>query len=201
MARQKKNPEELEPTKNTQAEIEAALAKASGGAFKPEAVNPSSDASFDDTADTPHTPNVEFDSDVGECDCKCDGTCDCDKQESDAEHCYNKHSIKNFIRDCKNGNITARDCKYWSSKNEDKSIMEYIKSINEKIFNEIQNGSFSTEITFRVAPNDWVNVTKIIEWYESRGFEIRDHKINTPPPQYMNSGSMEHVFKIVWVNA
>ena len=109
-------------------------------------------------------------------------------------------SQQEFVKACYDMTIDAKQCFYQSSKNEDKSVVEYIRSINKRIYDETQKGGFSTNIMFRVTPNDWVNVNHIIDWYRSKGFVVIVKDTNSP--QYgQAAGTIEHDFTISWATA
>lgn len=93
--------------------------------------------------------------------------------------------------------ITAKDCYESAMKNGDKNIGHYINAINGKIKKEIADGGFSTNITFRVTPNDWVNITHIIDWYRARGFQVMNYETNNPQVG-PNAGTIQHNFTISW---
>lgn len=106
-------------------------------------------------------------------------------------------SQQQFVEDCFNLRIDAKQCFYQSSKNSDKSVEEYIRSINKRIYDETQKGGYSTPISFRVTPNDWVNINHIIDWYKSRGFLILNYESSQPP--YGNDvGTISYNFTISW---
>ena len=107
---------------------------------------------------------------------------------------------KKFGEDCFNFNIDAKKCHYQSTKNEDKSILEYVRAINKKIYDETCVGGFSTNVQFRVTPQDWVNVAHIQDWYRARGFEVVD-KGTTSPAYGKEVGTMNYNFTISWANA
>ena len=107
---------------------------------------------------------------------------------------------KKFGEDCFNFNIDAKKCHYQSAKNEDKSILEYVRAINKKIYDETCLGGFSTNVQFRVTPQDWVNVSHIKDWYKARGFEVED-KGTTAPAYGKEVGTMNYNFTISWANA
>lgn len=104
---------------------------------------------------------------------------------------------KKFGEDCYNFNIDARKCHYQSAKNEDKSIMGYVRSINKKIYDETCVGGFSTNVQFRVTPQDWVNVSHIMDWYRARGFEV-EVKPTTSSAYGKDVGTINHNFTISW---
>lgn len=107
---------------------------------------------------------------------------------------------KKFGEDCYNFNIDAKKCHYQSTKHEDKSILEYVRAINKKIYDETCLGGFSTNVQFRVTPQDWVNVSHIVDWYRARGFEVIV-KETTSPAYGKDVGTMNHNFTISWANA
>lgn len=107
---------------------------------------------------------------------------------------------KKFGEDCYNFNIDAKKCHYQSTKHEDKTILEYVRAINKKIYDETCVGGFSTNVQFRVTPNDWVNVSHIKDWYIARGFDVED-KGTTAPAYGKDVGTMNYNFTISWANA
>jgi hypothetical protein len=107
---------------------------------------------------------------------------------------------RKFGEDCYNFNIDAKKCHYQSTKHEDKSILEYVRAINKKIYDETCIGGFSTNVQFRVTPQDWVNVSHIKDWYRARGFEVED-KGTTSPAYGKEVGTMNYNFTISWANA
>jgi hypothetical protein len=109
-------------------------------------------------------------------------------------------SQQDFVKACYDLTINAKQCKYQSSKVEDKNIVEYIRSINKKIYDETQKGGFSTNVQFRVTPQDWVNVNHIFDWYKIRGFQV-DVKDRTSSPYGKDVGTMNYNFTISWVDA
>ena len=109
-------------------------------------------------------------------------------------------SQQQFAEACYHLTINAKQCKYQSSKVEDKSIVEYIRSINKKIYDETQKGGFSTNVQFRVTPQDWVNVNHIFDWYRIRGFQV-DIKETTTAPYGKEVGTMNYNFTISWSEA
>ena len=109
-------------------------------------------------------------------------------------------SQQEFVKACYDLDINAKQCKYQSSKVEDKSIVEYIRSINKKIYDETQKGGYSTNIQFRVTPQDWVNVNHIFDWYKIRGFQV-DVKETTTAPYGKEVGTMNYNFSISWSDA
>lgn len=104
---------------------------------------------------------------------------------------------RKFGEDCYNYNIDAKKCHYQSAKNEDKSILEYVRAINKKIYDETCNGGFSTNVQFRVTPQDWVNVSHIQDWYRARGFVVTE-KETTSSPYGKDVGTMNYNFTISW---
>lgn len=107
---------------------------------------------------------------------------------------------RKFGEDCYNFNIDAKKCHYQSTKHEDKSILEYVRAINKKIYDETCIGGFSTNVQFRVTPQDWVNVSHIKDWYIARGFEVVD-KGTSSPAYGREVGTMNYNFTISWANA
>lgn len=108
-----------------------------------------------------------------------------------------KPTLKQFLSDCTNLKITAGDCHYWSERSSDLSIEEFLKGINKKIYKETQVGGYSTNVTIRVVQKDWVNVSHIMDWYKSKGFEVLNYRINNSPIN-MDTGVIEHNFTISW---
>jgi len=106
-------------------------------------------------------------------------------------------SRKEFGEACFNLDINAKQCFYQSSKNPDKGILEHIRGINKKIFDETQRGGFSTNVQFRVTPQDWVNVNHIFDWYRVRGFHV-DVQETTSAPYGKDVGTMNYNFTISW---
>lgn len=109
-------------------------------------------------------------------------------------------SQQEFVKACYDLTINAKQCKYQSSKVEDKSIVEYIRSINKKIYDETQKGGYSTNVQFRVTPQDWVNVNHIFDWYKIRGFQV-EIKETTTAPYGKEVGTMNYNFTISWSEA
>ena len=107
---------------------------------------------------------------------------------------------KKFGEDCFNFNIDAKKCHYQSTKHEDKSILEYVRAINKKIYDETCLGGFSTNVQFRVTPQDWVNVSHIMDWYRAGGFEVIV-KETTSSAYGKDVGTMNHNFTISWATA
>ena len=183
-------------TKNTKEEIEAALDYATGGK-KPEA----------QTQSEPDVKGVEQANPV----CKDDELC---KNEDGIIEIKDENnngfdpvddetaspiamSVEDFGRKCFNLDINASMAHYQSTKHKDKSIEEYIRGINKKIYDEVRNGGFTTNVIFRVSPNDWVNVQHIVDWYRARGFQVLNYEPNHP--QYgKNAGTMEYNFQVSW---
>ena len=149
MARPKKN-EQLEPTKNTQEEIEAALARACGQ-------NP--------TPSQP-IPQPTINDEV------------LNKTETNAPEIKPEHEINSS--EIKVPELNASECFKMSSENKDKSIFNYIIAINAKIENECGNGGYSTNVTLRVIPSKWVNVQHIVDWYRANGFDVIVDEIKQP---------------------
>ena len=183
MARQKKN-EQLEPTKNTQEEIEAALARACGQTPTPSQPIPQptiNDKVFRaDEVDEVFKPDDVL-----------------SKNEINAPKIKSEHGIKSS--EIKFPELKASECFKVSSENKDKSIYNYIMAINDKIEKECGNGGYSTNVTLRVIPSQWVNVQHIVDWYRANGFDVIVDEIKQP--QYgMNAGSMEYNINISWVH-
>ncbi len=128
---------------------------------------------------------------------KCKDDENCKKLDDGKEGGAIAADQKKFGEDCYNFNIDARKCHYQSAKNEDKSIMGYVRSINKKIYDETCVGGFSTNIQFRVTPQDWVNVSHIMDWYRARGFEV-EVKPTTSSAYGKDVGTMNHNFTISW---
>ena len=103
-----------------------------------------------------------------------------------------------FAKACYDMTITAKQCNQQSSMFEDKSIVDYIRSINQKIYGETRKGSYSTNVQFRVTPQDWVNVNHIFDWYRSRGFQV-EVKETTTAPYGKEVGTINYNFTISWV--
>ena len=168
MARPKKN-EQLEPTKNTQEEIEAALARACGQNPTPSQPIPQ--------------PTINDDVLI--------------EKEINAPKIKSEQGIKSS--EIKFPELKASECFKVSSENKDKSIYNYIVAINDKIEKECRGGGYSTNITLRVIPSQWVNVQHIVDWYRANGFDVVVDEIKQP--QYgMNAGSMEYNINISWVH-
>ena len=173
MARPKKN-EQLEPTKNTQEEIEAALARACGQ--NPTPSQPIPQPTINDKVFRPDEV--------------------LSKNEINAPKIKSEHGIKSS--EIKFPELKASECFKVSSDNKDKSIYNYIVAINDKIEKECGNGGYSTNVTLRVIPSQWVNVQHIVDWYRANGFDVIVDEIKQP--QYgMNAGSMEYNINISWV--
>ena len=96
--------------------------------------------------------------------------------------------------------ISAGDCYTSSMQNADRTIGHYINAINGKIKKEVSIGGFSTNITFRVTPNDWVNITHIIDWYRARGFQVLNYETSNPQVG-PNAGTIQYNFTISWAEA
>lgn len=128
---------------------------------------------------------------------KCKDDENCKKLDDGKEGGAIAADQKKFGEDCYNFNIDARKCHYQSAKNEDKSIMGYVRSINKKIYDETCVGGFSTNVQFRVTPQDWVNVSHIMDWYRARGFEV-EVKPTTSSAYGKDVGTMNHNFTISW---
>lgn len=182
-------------TKNTQEEIEAALAAATGSPIpqakpvnKPDSnkiLHKEPEESCGAKED-PETPEVQLPEDPAEL------------VKDDVNPIA--MSQEDFGRKCFNLDIDAKMCHYQSNKSKDTTIDEYLRGINKKIYDETRGGGFSTNIQFRVAPNDYVNVNHIIDWYKSRGFQILNYNMSTTP-YGANAGLIEYSFTISWVEA
>lgn len=182
-------------TKNTQEEIEAALAAATGSPIpqvkpvnKPDSnkiLHKEPEESWGAKED-PETPEVQLPEDPVEL------------VKDDVNPIA--MSQEDFGRKCFNLDIDAKMCHYQSNKSKDTSIDEFLRGINKKIYDETRGGGFSTNIQFRVAPNDYVNVNHIIDWYKSRGFQILNYNMSTTP-YGANAGLIEYSFTISWVEA
>ena len=182
-------------TKNTQEEIEAALAAATGSPIpqvkpvnKPDSnkiLHKEPEESWGAKED-PETPEVQLPEDPAEL------------VKDDVNPIA--MSQEDFGRKCFNLDIDAKMCHYQSNKSKDTTIDEYLRGINKKIYDETRGGGFSTNIQFRVAPNDYVNVNHIIDWYKSRGFQILNYNMSTTP-YGANAGLIEYSFTISWVEA
>ena len=110
-------------------------------------------------------------------------------------------SVEDFGRKCFNLTMDARQCKYQSNKVKDESIEEHLRSINKKIYDEARAGGYSTNILFRVAPNDYVNVQRIIDWYKARGFQILNYNMTSSAPYGAGVGMMEYNFMVSWAES
>lgn len=182
-------------TKNTQEEIEAALAAATGSPIpqaKPVNKPDSNKIICKETEESwgakedPETPEVQLPGDPVE------------PIKDDVNPIA--MSQEDFGRKCFNLDIDAKMCHYQSNKSKDTTIDEYLRGINKKIYDETRAGGFSTNIQFRVAPNDYVNVNHIIDWYKARGFQILNYNMTTTP-YGANAGLIEYNFTISWVEA
>ena len=172
MARPKKN-EQLEPTKNTQEEIEAALARACGQ-------NPTPSQPIPQPIPQPTMTNEVL-----------------NKAATNAPKIKSEPGIKSS--EIKFPELKASECFKVSRENKDKSIYNYIVAINDKIEKECGSGGYSTNVTLRVIPSQWVNVQHIVDWYRANGFDVIVDEIKQP--QYgMNAGSMEYNINISWVH-
>ena len=109
-------------------------------------------------------------------------------------------ATEEFGRKCFNLDITAQLCNQQSSMNKDKSIDEFLRGINRKIYDEVRAGGYSTNIQFMVAPNDYVNISHITDWYKARGFQILNFNQSTPP-YGRNAGNIQYNFTISWAEA
>lgn len=180
-------------TKNTQEEIEAALAAATGSPLGPATVSPKrqveeelfkeeQEAPTDDCKNEEPAPEVETP----------------EKEVADGNPIA--MSTEDFGRKCFNLDIDSKMCFYQSSKSKDKGIEEFLRGINKKIYDETRSGGYSTNVQFRVAPNDYVNVNHITDWYKARGFQVLNYNMSTPA-YGANSGLIEYNFTISWAEA
>lgn len=192
-------------TKNTQDEIEAALAAATGTPMNPSA--PKREVEEAELG-VEQPPNVEQKNPYEPWNSKenldTSEAKDAEKDDSQEEVPDNAArpiamSTEDFGRRCFNLDIDAKQCNYQSNKSKDKTIDEYLRGINKKIYDETRSGGYSTNIQFRVAPNDYVNVNHIIDWYKARGFQILNYNMGTAP-YGANAGMMEHNFTISWTD-
>ena len=92
---------------------------------------------------------------------KCKDDENCKNPDNEKEGGAIAADQKKFGEDCYNFNIDAKKCHYQSAKNEDKSIMNYVRAINKKIYDETRTGGFSTNVQFRVTPQ--------LTWLRGRG--------------------------------
>lgn len=109
-------------------------------------------------------------------------------------------ALRKFGEACFNLTIDAKQCFEASSQYEDGSVTQYIRSINKKIYDEVQKGGYSTNVVFRVAPQDWVNVNHIMDWYRARGFQILNYE-TTSEPYGKNVGTVCYNFCVSWASA
>ena len=184
--------------------IDAALAGAVspvGGHPQPRQIMPKLEKTQKDDASNEYPKDcVEKESDR-----KDDAKVECEPQDSVEETNETGStpiamSYEDFGRKCFNLDINAKQCNYQSNKSKDKSIDEYLRGINKKIYDEVRTGGYSTNIQFRVAPNDYVNVNHIIDWYRARGFQILNYAMASAP-YGNNAGMIEYNFTISWVEA
>lgn len=143
-------------------------------------------------------PNEPCDESHDGCECDVDSKCcSCQKKSEFTENKVEHTELDGFLMDCSMLKINAKQCLEWSNKSFDQSIEDYLRGINKKIFDETQNGGYSTNVTIRVVQRDWVNVSHIMDWYKSRGFEVLNYRINNSPMN-MDTGVIEHNFTISW---
>ena len=95
--------------------------------------------------------------------------------------------------------MSANDVFLISSQNPDTKIRDHIKSLNNRIKSEAMRGGFSTNVTFTVIQNDWVNIQHILDWYRAHGFQILGFEQSTPP-YGRNAGNIQYNFTISWAN-
>ena len=107
--------------------------------------------------------------------------------------------LEAFGKACFNLDLDAKRCFEQTSKHEDDSIKQYLRSINQKIYNEVRKGGYSIDVVFRVAPQDWVNVHHIMDWYEARGFQILNYE-TTSEPYGKNVGTVCYNFRVSWAS-
>ena len=79
----------------------------------------------------------------------------------------------------------------------DQTLVEHIRSINKRIRDEAVRGCFSTNIQFKVFPNNWVNVPKLVDWYRTRGFQILNYETSSSP-YGKDVGTVLYSFTISW---
>lgn len=191
---------EKKKTKNTQEEIEAALAAATGSTMNPpipkgKRENPELGSeqppNVEPTNVEPKKPEEAWYSKENL------ENAETTKGETPPQDSGVDMSQEDFGRKCYYLDIDAKMCNRQSSKTKDKGIDEFLRGINKKIFEETKVGGYSTNVQFRVAPNDYVNVNHILDWYRVRGFQILNYSLGTSP--YGNgAGMMEHSFTISW---
>lgn len=189
---------EKKKTKNTQEEIEAALAAATGSTMNP----PTHKRKMENPElGSEQPPNVEPKNPEEEwCSKENLENVEATKGETPPQDSGVDMSQDDFGRKCYYLDIDAKMCNRQSSKTKDKGIDEFLRGINKKIFEETKVGGYSTNVQFRVAPNDYVNVNHILDWYRVRGFQILNYSLGTSP--YGNgAGMMEHSFTISWAEA
>lgn len=189
------SPEDIKRVMETDKDkIEAALAKAvSGGGMPPPRPPVIQEPPAEIIKKNDNTKGGDIINKVGKkAEKKADETTKQDTQ------CQMSVTEVEFARKCASLDINADMCREISIKHEDTTIAEYIQSINKKIFDETQNGGFSTNIRFRVSPNDWVNVNHIMDWYRGRGFQVLNYETMHPQSGAF-AGTMEHNFTISWV--
>lgn len=182
MARPRKNVEllppegqVLEPTKNTKEEIEAALARAvSGGSKRDEPI-----------PHQPPQPQIEPTQPPAETD---------ENQKTMEVPTPQPQEVRGLL------DIDAEWCHKETADVIPPEIVEHIKGINEKIMNSMMRGEYSTEVLFRIMPNQPLPMHKIFDWYKARGFEVNDYRV-TGSMSMPNSGIMDHSFKVSWASA
>lgn len=183
-------------TNNTEEEIEAALAAATGSPLKPPAPPKRKVEKSETPKESVETENEGWGEMPKEPPKAEEETTDAIKDDTSPIAI----STEDFGRKCYHLDIDAKMCHYQSSKCKDSTIDEYLRGINKKIYDETRSGGYSTNIQFRVAPNDYVNVNHIIDWYKSRGFQILNYNMGTT--HYgANAGLMEYNFTISWAEA
>jgi hypothetical protein len=187
----------LDKTKNTKEEIEAALDYALGGK-KAAPKAPVEEAGEVEQGNEPV--------------CKDEEPCKNDDGVSETKEDENNNgfdpvvdetaspvamSVEDFGRKCFNLDMNASMAHYQSTKHKDKTIEDYLRGINKKIYDETQRGGYSTNVQFRVTPQDWVNVNHIFDWYRTRGFVV-EVKETTSAPYGKEVGTMNYNFTISW---
>lgn len=196
-------------TNNTEAEIEAALAAATGSPLAPPTPPKRASKKPEEPwfskenlgkAETKPEPTDEQSSRIGDAAAMLKLE-EAEENENSTEGSTQiAMSQEDFGRKCFNLDINAKMCNYQSNKSKDTSIDEFLRGINKKIYDETRSGGYSTNIQFRVAPNDYVNVNHILDWYKSRGFQILNYNMGTAP-YGANAGLIEYSFTISWVEA
>ena len=189
-------------TKNTKEEIEAALDYACGRGAKPVIGGADENESKCVVEESKSLDEKVIDKAVKE-NKTFDVKCMADPEEEPEVFPENDPvamSTEDFGRKCFNLDITAAQANYQSTKHKDQTIEDYLRGINKKIYDEVRNGGYSTNVTFRNSPNDWVNVQHIVDWYKARGFQVANYE-PTHPQYGKNAGTIEYNFQISWACA